>query len=314
MPNDSDKSPPSQSLIERFEGDRGRAILLEVLSETRLLRGELELDGLIAGCELIDVPVDQVLIEQGGVDNHLYIVLSGGFAISVNGRPLTRRTVGMHLGEMAMIDSTARRSATARADEPSVVLKCSEQVFTAYANAHPRLWRRIAVELSRRLTERNVLIRTPRAEPVLFVACSREGIDIARDIQAAFAHDPFVVEIWTDGVFNPSKTPIEDLTALVERIDFGIFLLSPDDQVTSREVTEFGPRDNVVFELGLVMGAIGRERTFLVVPRGQDFKIPSDLLGVKPLDYALGAADTTKSRLGPVCTELRRIVNRLGPI
>jgi CRP/FNR family cyclic AMP-dependent transcriptional regulator len=311
---DDEKTSDAASMLSRFQGQAGRELLLEVLSDTSLLRGTSELGLFVDGCEILEIASGSQIIQQGGSDNDIYVIVSGSVEIHVNGRPVAVRRVGAHIGEIALIDPTARRSSTAVAIEPCLLLKCSEQHFTSRAQTEPKLWRRLAVELSRRLHERNAHIRRPRTQPVLFVACSTEALDTAREIQAAFDHDPVVVEIWTDGVFNPSKTPIEDLTELVSKIDFAIVLLTPDDKISSREIEKFGPRDNVVFELGLAIGAIGRARTMLLIPRGLDFKLPSDLLGVKPLDYPTGESSTVKSRLGPACTEIRKIMNRLGPL
>jgi predicted nucleotide-binding protein len=312
--SDDSKTSDSRPMLLRFSGGAGRELLLEVLSDTSLLRGVSDLQEFAEACDLVEVPAGSEIMTQGAPDNELFVILSGSFNILVNGRQVATRRVGAHLGEMALVDPTARRSASAIAAEHSLVLKCSELTFSKFANSHPKLWRRLAVELSRRLTERNRLVKAPRTQPVLFVACSTEAIGVAREIQAAFDYDPIVVEIWTDGVFNPSKTPIEDLTDLVGRIDFAVILLTPDDKVKSRDVEAFGPRDNVVFELGLAIGAIGRSRTLLLTPRGFAFKLPSDLLGVKPIDYPEGEPSTIKSRLGPACNEVRKLINRLGPI
>jgi predicted nucleotide-binding protein len=149
---------------------------------------------------------------------------------------------------------------------------------------------------------------------VLFVACSTEALPFAQEIQSALDRDPIVVEIWTDGIFHASNTPIEDLTAFVGKIDFAVVLLTPDDKISSRSKKIFGPRDNVVFELGLAIGAIGRTRTMMLVPRGVDLKLPSDLLGVMPIEYKADGNSTIQSRIGPACTKIREIVKRLGPI
>ena len=61
------------------------------------------------------------------------------------------------------------------------------------------------------------------------------------------------------------------------------------------------------------MGALGRDRTFIVKPRGIDIKLPSDLLGITPLEYTEGTEDTIAARVGLVCTDLRKAVLSLGP-
>jgi len=121
------------------------------------------------------------------------------------------------------------------------------------------------------------------------------------------------VRVWTDGVFRASRTSVESLLATVSESDFAVLVISPDDQAFSRGNEHQGPRDNVLFELGLFMGAIGHDRTFMVKPRGIDIKIPTDLLGVIPLDYAEGPQETLTERIAPVCTSLRRIIMQVGP-
>lgn len=309
------KAPPSEAMMmSRFSGDAGRRLLLDILASETVLRGAPGLAEFVDLCRLEEVDAGTELIKQGNADNDLFVIVSGKFETRINGRVVAARKAGEHIGEIALIDSTARRTASGIALERSVVLRCSENLFSRFANENPQIWRRLAVVLARRLTERNRLIQTPRTEPVIFVACSTEALPIAREVQTAFSHDQFVTELWIDGVFNASKTAIEDLTALLGRIDFAVILMTPDDKSSSRTIENFSPRDNVVFELGLAIGAIGRLRTVMLVPRDVEMKTPSDLLGIRPIDYPQGDISTLRSRLGPACNEIRKLVNQLGPI
>jgi len=71
--------------------------------------------------------------------------------------------------------------------------------------------------------------------------------------------------------------------------------MTADDIVISREIEASAPRDNVIFELGLFMGHLGKERTLFAFPKGQQSKLASDLQGVTPLHYKDedGKIDTT---------------------
>ena len=81
-----------------------------------------------------------------------------------------------------------------------------------------------------------------------------EGLSIARAIQNQFSRDPLVVKVWTDGIFRASRSTMEDLERQIQTTDFGILVLSPDDKITSPDNNSVGPRDNVILELGLLIG------------------------------------------------------------
>jgi len=72
--------------------------------------------------------------------------------------------------------------------------------------------------------------------------------------------------VWTQGIFGLSQTNIENLKRQVDTSEFAIFVFSPDDAATMRGMLFSVPRDNVVYELGLFGGALGRERCFFVTP------------------------------------------------
>ena len=119
--------------------------------------------------------------------------------------------------------------------------------------------------------------------------------------------------MWTFGVFRASAFTLESLETELVRADFAALVLSPDDTVISRDATATAPRDNVVFELGLFMGALGHARTFLVRPVQDDLKIPTDLSGLTAVLYSAGSNSDIETALAGVSEEIASAVRALGP-
>ena len=86
------------------------------------------------------------------------------------------------------------------------------------------------------------------------------------------------VTVWLQGVFHLSSYPIESLIEALTGSDFGVFVFSPDDVVLMRKKEQQAVRDNVIFELGLFVGRLGRERNFIVMAPGdgQNLQHPID--------------------------------------
>jgi CRP-like cAMP-binding protein len=103
---------------------------------------------------------------------------------------------------MALVDPLATRSATIAAVENTVALRVPEYRFTEIAATYPDLWRRIAVEIAKRLRERSKFLPEPHNEPVLFIGSSTEGQAITNEIYRRLAKKPVVPKPWTDGVFS----------------------------------------------------------------------------------------------------------------
>ncbi len=123
-----------------------------------------------------------------------------------------------------------------------------------------------------------------------FIGCATEHNGHAAYLQAALATwcQP---ETWGHGLFGPSKTFIESLEKGIPNFDFSVFLISPQDVSIIRGKKRQVPRDNLIFEIGLCYGALGRERTFLIYPDGQRPHLPTDLAAVTLLPYDGGAAN-----------------------
>jgi predicted nucleotide-binding protein len=122
-----------------------------------------------------------------------------------------------------------------------------------------------------------------------------------------------LVSVWTDGVFRPAAGTIASLLRAVSNSDFAILVLAPEDTVISRKKKSPAPRDNCIFELGLFMGALGSDRVFIVKQRGANLKMPTDLLGITPVEFGPGDSPSLPARIAPVCTAIRQAVLGLGP-
>ncbi|MEM7201819.1 MAG: TIR domain-containing protein [Planctomycetota bacterium] len=106
------------------------------------------------------------------------------------------------------------------------------------------------------------------------------------------------------------------------RFDFAVFLLTPEDQVTTRGKTLSAPRDNLVLEIGIFASGIGLERTLIAAPiagRSRKVQLPSDLDGITVIPIASGRtnprsrpATITKAALAKITSSIEESVSRLG--
>lgn len=149
-------------------------------------------------------------------------------------------------------------------------------------------------------------------KPSIFIGSSSEGLDFTRAIRGRLENDAEIT-LWEDNFFTLSNTFIETLVNSASRFDFAILVLSGDDLISSRDNESFGPRDNVIFELGLFMGTIGRARTFIVHQANASTKIPSDLSGITMAKYQWPRQDNShESAVGSACDAIRKAIQELG--
>ena len=304
----------SPSVVTKFTGKTGRARLVGALADQFVVGGDRKIAAALTRCvNVTSFKTDQDLMVQGAPEDDLMFILGGSVAILVNQREIARRSVGDHVGEMCLLDTAALRSATVRAVEPTVVGAIPEADFTRIALKHPHLWRRIALGLSQRLRERNRFHTPPRAQPTIFIGSSSEGLATANCIYRSLRRTSIVPHLWTEGVFECSKTTIEDLVRTANASDFAVIVLTSDDVTRSRGRAVSSPRDNVVFELGLFMGALSRDRTYVIAQKGVNLKLPTDLLGVTLLTYKKQRGRSLAYSLRSAMKELRRQFAKYGP-
>lgn len=287
--------------------------MIEALQAQSLVCGDSIIAGGIADVAMIhELNPGEILIQQGNADNDIFFILAGVFRVLVNGREVAVRHAGEHVGEMAIVDSSSRRTASVIATEPSIVLRVAEGAFIHLANRNPQVWRALANKLCHRLDERKKFHREPNSKAILFIGSSTEQLPIAEALATSIPDEIAAVILWSQGVFGASNFPIDDLEAQIRIADFAVLVAGPDDQVISRGSTSDTPRDNVIFELGLFMGALSRSRTFMLVPKGIKVKIPTDLLGITCLPFDPNPAKPSEA-VGPVVNELAAIIAKKGP-
>lgn len=302
-------------MIERFTGPEGERCLITTLLDQKLVCHDAKLAGAMAKegqlIELEGNTANSQFIRENGAETDLYLILAGHVSVRVKGREIATRMAGTHVGDMALIDPSAPRSASVAAREKTVLLKIEKPSFSMLANRYPVLWRRLALELASRLRQRSLLIHEPNPQPIVFIGSSTENLDVANATRANLKSPVVTIRLWKDrGVFRPSLTTIEGLAAAADGSDFAVLVLGAEDFTTSRGATKLAPRDNIVLELGWFMGAIGRERTYVIKPKNADLKLPTDLLGVTMLGYD-ASAKNLRTATRDACQEIAECIQRL---
>ncbi len=152
-------------------------------------------------------------------------------------------------------------------------------------------------------------------KPTLFIGSSSESLDIAYAIQENLddCSEPIV---WKQGLFEVSEFVLESLLDALDDAEFGVLVFAPDDLTKMRGQEMKTTRDNIIFELGLFVGRLGRRRSFVVVPREvEGLHLPSDLVGLNTATFAM-PPDTRRlvAALGPACNKVRRAIKEAGTV
>lgn len=298
--------------MSRFQGKLAKRLLHDALRQQRtLVACEPAISMLASRSTLRIYPRNSRLIIQDSDDNRLAFILRGRVDILVKGHKVAERVSGQHVGEMSVIDPSARRSATVVAIEQTEVAWVEEKDFAKIASIYPELWRELAIELANWLRQRGALIRDRNPVPEVFIGSSTESLKVANSIERV-KPDPVRLNHWKKGVFGASEATIESLEKLLSKCDFAILILAADDKVRIRNKDNIAPRDNVVFELGLFMGAIGRNRTFMMVENWTELRIPADIRGITYLPLNTKNSNSLRKSIEQAASEVRKRISEIG--
>ena len=123
-------------------------------------------------------------------------------------------------------------------------------------------------------------------KPTLFIGSSTEGLDVARLVKACLS-DFADCRIWNEDVFALNQSYFETLNDILNLFEYGVLIGTADDLHISRGKKQLQSRDNVLFEFGMFLGRLGRNKVFYM--RDQGTKLPTDLSGISLLEFSSGA-------------------------
>lgn len=146
--------------------------------------------------------------------------------------------------------------------------------------------------------------------PRIFIASSSEALAVAEAVNIRLEHDARVKQ-W-DNAFDLSSLTLPSLIARTKETDFAVFVFHKDDKTIVRGNTYSSVRDNVVFELGLFIGALGIDRCFVLLPKSAEgeFRLPTDLAGLTVASYD----DTVDDMVDAVttgCAKIKQAVKKI---
>lgn len=144
----------------------------------------------------------------------------------------------------------------------------------------------------------------------VFIGSSAESVRYAEALQANINNarlQNLQAVCWHQGVFKIGHFTLEDLLEQLGRFDFGVFIFAKDDYIKTKGENVYCVRDNVIFELGMFLGALGRERVFCLIPNDHKYHIPSDLFGMYCAKYQENEEDISLA-VGTACTSVKEAI------
>jgi Predicted nucleotide-binding protein containing TIR-like domain len=114
----------------------------------------------------------------------------------------------------------------------------------------------------------------------VFVAYCGKQQALADDLRKSLKKD-FELFLWNEAVWSGGQL-LDNIINAIHQCEYGIALLSCDDEIVGSNQSEWLPRNNVVFELGYFFSHFKKERTAIIRvidSGGKSPRFPSDLSG-----------------------------------
>ncbi len=136
-------------------------------------------------------------------------------------------------------------------------------------------------------------------KPQIFIGSSGNGLSIAEIVKSELqaVGDAY---LWSQGdLWEPNESTFDNLLRMTGYFDFGVFVATQDDlTLTSKGEYGFEARDNVILEMTLFVGALGKRKSFLITEKGLDK--PTDFSGIYMPEFIKDDVSSIKQ----VCSEI----------
>jgi CRP-like cAMP-binding protein len=287
----------AEGLLRRFQGLEGRRRLTDQLLRQAVVANDRQVaEALSNAVTLRAFEPSEVLVVEGAVETEMHLLLAGEVIVEVHGREVAKRKAGQHIGEMALIDPAKTRSATVRAVAPTVSAVVSEEQFTRIAADHAEMWRRLALELGERLRGRGALVPPRNAIPQVLI--------MPVGPNAATAAETLRTLLQLSGSRIETQVDTAEFARRCRSFDFVIAIAAGAD-------IEGLEREALTFRMAVAIGAIGSERTLLVMLGPRRDGIPQHLHELRCFEGGEGS-ESLVERLRPVADEIRQLTHVLG--
>lgn len=148
-----------------------------------------------------------------------------------------------------------------------------------------------------------------KLKPTIFIGSSCEGKPLANAIQECIFRE-CEPRVWYQDTFSTGKYNLDELTDELQQAHFAIFVCNEDDVIEHRGEQQAITRDNVILEIGMSLGILGKERTFLVVPNSPKLKLPSDLDGLVHATFNIHSSGDLTASVGPACNKVLKTIKK----
>jgi len=126
----------------------------------------------------------------------------------------------------------------------------------------------------------------PNRRSRIYIGASLDGLPVARELKLGLAEDADCT-LWTQGAFSLEKL-VQDAT----QFDYAVLVLGPADLSSEAAAGRNRPRDNILFQIGLFAGLLGRSRMLLVHSRDVPLDLPPDLARLRTATFGSGRLET----------------------